>query len=83
MAKVLVSDPIDTAGIDILKKVATRYEMPDGSKLYGKQLLSDPEKHFTTELLTKLDEVADQEFSYGKGDDAELGTDSTNTETEE
>ena len=67
----------------IIKKVATRYEMPDGSKLYGKQILSDPEKHFTTELLTKLDEVADQEFSYGKGDDAELGTDSTNTETEE
>tara|TARA_B100000287_G_scaffold81768_1_gene74395 strand:- start:1295 stop:2353 length:1059 start_codon:yes stop_codon:yes gene_type:complete len=66
----------------IIKKVATRYEMPDGSKLYGKQILSDPEKYFTTELLTKLDEVADQEFSYGKGDDAESGTDNTETETE-
>ena len=66
----------------IIKKVATRYEMPDGSKLYGKQILSDPEKYFTTELLTKLDEVADQEFSYGKRDDAESGTDNTETETE-
>ena len=52
---------------DIIKKVSTRYEMPDGAKLYGKQILSDPEKYFTEELLTKLDEVADQEFSYGKG----------------
>ena len=52
---------------DIIKKVSTRYEMPDGAKLYGKQILNDPEKYFTEELLTKLDEVADQEFSYGKG----------------
>ena len=39
----------------------------DGGKLYGKQILNDPEKYFTEELLTKLDEVPDQEFSYGKG----------------
>ena len=67
----------------IISKVSTRYELPDGSKMYGKQILGDPEKYFTDDLLTKLDQAADQEFSYGKGDDAELGTDSTNTETEE
>ena len=47
--------------------MSTRYELPDGTKLFGKQILSDPEKYFTKELLTKLDEAADQEFSYGKG----------------
>ena len=52
---------------NIIKKVSTRYELPDGTKLFGKQILSDPEKYFTKELLTKLDEAADQEFSYGKG----------------
>tara|TARA_B100001123_G_C15312262_1_gene1024829 strand:+ start:1092 stop:2153 length:1062 start_codon:yes stop_codon:yes gene_type:complete len=59
---------------DIIKKVSTRYEMPDGAKLYGKQILNEPEKHFTEELLTKIDEVADRDFSYGRGDDEELGS---------
>ena len=67
---------------DIIKKVSTRYEMPDGAKLYGKQILNDPEKYFTEELLNRIDEVADNEFSYGKGDDAELGSDNTEEEVE-
>ena len=65
---------------DIIKKVSTRYEMPDGTKLFGKQILNDPEKHFTEELLNRIDEVADKEFSYGKGDDAESSTDEPATE---
>ena len=67
---------------DIKKKVSTRYEMPDGAKLYGKQILNDPEKYFTEELLNRIDEVADKEFSYGKGDDAESGTENTEKEVE-
>ena len=47
---------------DIIKKVSTRYEMPDGAKLYGKQILNDPEKYFTEELLNRIDEVADKNF---------------------
>ena len=39
--------------------------------------MNDPEKYFTEELLNRIDEVADKEFSYGKGDDAESGTDDT------
>ena len=66
----------------IITKVSTRYEMPDGAKLYGKQILGDPEKYFTDDLLTKLDQAADQEFSYGKGDDAESGTNNSEEETE-
>jgi hypothetical protein len=65
---------------DIIKKVSTRYELPDGTKLFGKQILNDPEKYFTEELLNRIDEVADKEFSYGKGDDAESSTDEPATE---
>jgi len=52
---------------NIIKKVATRYEMPDGTKLYGKQILNDPEKYFTEDIMDALEVAADKEFSYGKG----------------
>ncbi len=58
----------------IITKVSTRYELPDGSKLYAKQILKDPEKYFTEDILTKLDEASNTEFTYGKGDDAESST---------
>ena len=69
---------------DIINKVSTRYEMPDGSKVFGKQINNDPEKYFTDDILTKLDKVADQEFSYGRGSDAELSAEEpAETEVEE
>jgi len=46
------------------KNVAGRYEM-NGKKIYGKDILKDPEKYFTEEVMQKLDEIAGQEFSYG------------------
>ena len=46
------------------KNVAGRYEI-DGKKLYAKQILADPEKYFTPEVLQALDETAQKEFSYG------------------
>ena len=46
------------------KNVAGRYEI-DGKKLYAKQILAEPEKYFTPEVMQALDEVAQQEFSYG------------------
>jgi|TARA_Y100000296_G_scaffold78471_1_gene101212 RecA/RadA recombinase len=58
----------------IINKVSTRYEMPDGTKIFGKQILSDPEKYFTADIMEKLEEAADKEFLYGKGSDAELST---------
>ena len=50
---------------DIFKKVSTRYEMPDGAKLYGKQILNDPEKYFTKEVMDRIEEAAQKEFTYG------------------
>jgi len=47
------------------KNVAGRYEI-DGKKIYAKQILKDPEEYFTPEVMEKLDEIARQEFSYGK-----------------
>jgi RecA/RadA recombinase len=48
----------------IWKNVAGRYEM-DGKKIYAKQILAEPEKYFTPEVMQALDEIAKKEFSYG------------------
>ena len=55
----------------VFKKVATRYELPDGSKLFGKQILSNPDKYFTEEVLNKIDNYTQTEYTYGRtsGDD--------------
>ena len=50
---------------DIFKKVSTRYELPDGSKQFGKAIMDDPEKYFTEEILEQLDGAAKKEFMYG------------------
>ncbi|QPX48217.1 recombinase [Synechococcus phage S-SRM01] len=46
------------------KNVAGRYEI-NGKKIYGKEILKNPEEYFTDEVMEKLDEIARQEFSYG------------------
>ncbi len=46
------------------KNVAGRYEI-DGKKLYAKEILKDAEKYFTAEVMQKLNEIAQAEFSYG------------------
>ena len=49
---------------DIFKKVSTRYELPDGSKQFGKTILNNPEEYFTDEIMKRLDEAANKEFKY-------------------
>ena len=46
------------------KNVAGRYEM-DGKKVYAKEILKNPDKYFTQEVLEQLDEIAKEQFSYG------------------
>ena len=58
----------------IFKKVAGRFETANGTKLYGKQILSDPEKYFTKDIMTYLDTYCQTKFLYGKGGDAESST---------
>jgi hypothetical protein len=49
----------------IFKKVSTRYELPDGTKIFGKSINNEPEKYFTEEIMQLLDKAASQEFKYG------------------
>jgi len=53
----------------IFKKVSTRYEMPDGSKVFGKNINDNPEKYFTKEVLDKIDEQAKRKFQYGSDEE--------------
>lgn len=53
----------------IFKKVSTRYEMPDGTKVFGKSINENPEQYFTEEIMQKLDEAAGKEFLYGGSDE--------------
>jgi len=46
------------------KNVAGRYEV-NGKKVYGKQILANPDEYFTEEVMQKLDEIAKEHFSYG------------------
>jgi RecA/RadA recombinase len=54
---------------DIIKKVSTRYEMPDGTKVFGKHIAEEPEKYYTPEILALIDEACKKEYLYGKFDD--------------
>ena len=46
------------------KNIAGRYEI-DGKKLYAKEILKNPEKYFTEEVMLKLDVIAQGTYSYG------------------
>ena len=50
---------------EVFKKVSTRFELPDGRKVFGKEINTEPEKFFTAEVLQLLEEHAKREFSYG------------------
>jgi hypothetical protein len=50
----------------IIKKVSTRYELPDGSKVFGKNINEEPEKYFTQDVLNQIDEACKKEFLYGQ-----------------
>ena len=47
------------------KNTAGRYEI-NGKKIYGKEILKNPEQYFTEEVMQQLDAAAKQHFSYGK-----------------
>ena len=52
----------------IFKSVSTRIELPDGSKVFMKNINDEPEKYFTDDILKQLDERIQKEFKYGKVD---------------
>jgi len=57
------------------KKLATQYQMPDGTKRYEKFMYKNPEMFFTEENLKKIDEFCNGYFMYGSSvevDDEEI-----------
>ena len=53
----------------IFKKVSTRFEMDDGTKVFGKTINENPEKYFTKEVLDKIDDYTKRKFTYGQEED--------------
>ena len=50
---------------EVIKKVSTRFELPDGRKVFGKEIRQNPTAYFTEEIMAKLEECAKKEYSYG------------------
>jgi len=50
---------------NIFKKISNKIELPDGNKVFEKQINDNPEKYFTTDVMKLLDEAAAKEFKYG------------------
>lgn len=65
---------------DIIKKVSTRYELPDGSKVFGKAINENPEKYFTEDILHQLEIAANVEYTYGLDDQSENNEEVTDSE---
>ena len=53
----------------IFKKVSTRYQLPDGTSAFGKNINEDPEKYFTDDVLKQLELAVQKEFKYGVSDE--------------
>ena len=50
---------------EIFKKVSTRIELPDGTKVYEKTINNNPEKYFTEDIMERLEVAVAKEFKYG------------------
>ena len=48
----------------VFERVGNRIKI-NGTSVYPKSILADPEKYFTPEVMEKIEEAARQEFSYG------------------
>lgn len=51
----------------IFKKVSTKIDVGGGKTVFEKQIINNPEKFFTEDVLKQIDEAAQKEFSYGTG----------------
>lgn len=48
-----------------------RIELQDGRKLFGKNIMQDPEKYFTDDIMKTIDEYAKGKYQFGHEDDVE------------
>jgi RecA/RadA recombinase len=66
----------------IFKKVSTRYELPDGSKVFESVIYKNPEKYFTKDILDRIDKACATEFKYGSDLDESETLDAVATNAE-
>jgi len=52
----------------IITRIGNKYEFPDGTKTFEKNLWKVPHEFFTKEVLDRLDVAAGTEFKYGQKD---------------
>jgi RecA/RadA recombinase len=55
----------------IVKKVSTRYEFPNGTKAFEKEIKKNPTKYFTKEIMDAIDAKCPEEFLYGTASEEE------------
>lgn len=67
----------------IFKKVSTRFELEDGTKIFGSQIMKDPAKYFTKDVLDRIDVYCQEKFCYGKdgGEDGDQPADSAEADS--
>lgn len=53
----------------IFNKVSTRYQLPDGTSCFGKNINENPEKYYNETVMTLLEEAVAKEFKYGVSED--------------
>ena len=66
----------------IFKKVSTRFELEDGTKIFGSQIMKTPEKYFTKDILDRIDTFCQDKFCYGKADESVEDGEPTDTAEE-
>lgn len=60
---------------NIVKKVSTRIEFPNGDKAFESQIYKNPEKYFTVDIMAKLEEAVKKEFMYGSHETSSIEKD--------
>lgn len=56
----------------IIKKVSTRYELPDGTRVWGKTINDNPSIVYTKEILDKIDKACRKEYRLGSDEEEDL-----------
>ena len=67
----------------IFVKTGNRVEIEDGTKLYPKSIYADPERYFTGEVMTVIEEYVGKEFKYGYPDEENGDTEENSEEIAE
>ena len=58
---------------DIFKKVSTKVDVGGGKTAFESQIIKNPEKYFTKEVMDKLEVAVAKEFCYGKDEPQPVG----------